>query len=150
MLGIFLEVNKNQEITGLRSSRSLSSKSSVGGWPGFVCVLSRFSHVRLFATPGTAACQTPLPMGFCGQECWSGLLHPSPGILLTQGSNPSLLCLLHWQAGSLLSAPPILLNCFWLSPGFWNPLLLSIPPSSHGNLPISETLKFMSHQLYGN
>ena len=91
MLGIFLEVNKNQEITGLRSSRSLSSKSSVGGWPGFVCVLSRFSHVRLFATSGTAACQTPLPVGFCGQECWSGLLHPSPGDLLDTGIEPESL-----------------------------------------------------------
>ena len=27
-------------------------------------------------------------------------------IFLTQGSNPHLLCLLHWQAGSLLLAPP--------------------------------------------
>ena len=28
------------------------------------------------------------------------------GIVLTQGSNPSLLSLLHWQAGSLPLAPP--------------------------------------------
>ena len=28
------------------------------------------------------------------------------GIFLTQGSNPSLLCLLHWQAGSLPLVPP--------------------------------------------
>ena len=28
------------------------------------------------------------------------------GIFLTQGSNPSLLCLLHWQVGSLPQAPP--------------------------------------------
>ena len=27
------------------------------------CVLSRFSHVRLFVTPWTVACQTPLSMG---------------------------------------------------------------------------------------
>ena len=27
------------------------------------------------------------------------------GIFLTQGSNPCLLCLLHWQAGSLPLAP---------------------------------------------
>ena len=30
---------------------------------------------------------------------------PSLGIFPTQGSNPSLLCLLHWQAGSLPLAP---------------------------------------------
>ena len=28
------------------------------------CVLSRFSHVRLFATPWVIACQAPLSMGF--------------------------------------------------------------------------------------
>ena len=28
------------------------------------------------------------------------------GIFPTQGSNPCLLCLLHWQAGSLPLAPP--------------------------------------------
>ena len=28
------------------------------------------------------------------------------GIFLTQGSNPHHLCLLHWQAGSLLLVPP--------------------------------------------
>ena len=30
----------------------------------------------------------------------------SRGIFQTQGSNPYLLCLLHWQVGSLLPAPP--------------------------------------------
>ena len=28
------------------------------------------------------------------------------GIFLTQGLNPRLLCLLHWQAGSLPTEPP--------------------------------------------
>ena len=36
-----------------------------------------FSHVRLFATPWTAAYQAPLPMGFSRQEYWSGLPLPS-------------------------------------------------------------------------
>ena len=31
------------------------------------------SHVRLFATPWTAAYQAPPPMGFSRQEYWSGL-----------------------------------------------------------------------------
>ena len=31
---------------------------------------------------------------------------PFQGIFLTQGSNSSLLCLLHWQSGSLPLAPP--------------------------------------------
>ena len=36
------------------------------------------SHVQLFATPGTIACQAPLSMGFPRQEYWSGLPFPSP------------------------------------------------------------------------
>ena len=36
------------------------------------CVLSRFSCVRLFATPWTVAHQGPLSMGFSRQEYWSG------------------------------------------------------------------------------
>ena len=40
-------------------------------------------------------------MGFSRQEYWSGLHGLLQGIFLTQGSNPCLLCLLHWQAGSL-------------------------------------------------
>ena len=42
------------------------------------CVLSRFSHVWLFATPWTIACQVPQSMGFSRQEYWSGLPFPSP------------------------------------------------------------------------
>ena len=36
-------------------------------------LLSRFSHVRLCATPETAAHQVPLSLGFSRQEHWSGL-----------------------------------------------------------------------------
>ena len=43
--------------------------------------------------------------GFSRQEYWSWLLCPPPGDLPTQGSNPSLLCLLHWQVGSLPLVP---------------------------------------------
>ena len=69
------------------------------------CVLSHFSRVQLFATPWTVAHQAPLSMGFSRQEYWSGLPLPSPGNPLTQGLNLLLLCLLHWQAGSLPLAP---------------------------------------------
>ena len=41
-------------------------------------LLSRFSHVRLCATPQTAAHQAPLSLGFSRQEYWSGLSFPSP------------------------------------------------------------------------
>ena len=41
-------------------------------------LLSHFSHVRLCATPQTAAHQVPLSLGFSRQEHWSGLPFPSP------------------------------------------------------------------------
>ena len=40
-------------------------------------MLSRFSRVRLCATPWTAAYQDPPSMGFSRQEYWSGLPWPS-------------------------------------------------------------------------
>ena len=42
-------------------------------------VLNCFSHVQLFATLWTVACQAPLSLGFSSQEYWSGLPCPSPG-----------------------------------------------------------------------
>ena len=39
------------------------------------------SHVQLFATLWTVACQAPLSMGFSRQEYWSGLPFPPPGDL---------------------------------------------------------------------
>ena len=67
-----------------------------------VCVLS---HVQLFVTPWTAAHQAPLSVGSSRQECWSGLPLPAPRDLPTQGSNPHLLCLLHWQARFFTTEP---------------------------------------------
>ena len=68
------------------------------------------SHVQHFVTPWTVARQAPLSMGFSRQEYWSGCHALLQGIFPTQGSNPCLLCLLHWQEGSLLLAPPE--NCY--------------------------------------
>ena len=41
-------------------------------------LLSRFSRVRLCATPEMAARQAPPSLGFSRQEHWSGLPFPSP------------------------------------------------------------------------
>ena len=41
-------------------------------------LLSRFSRVRLCATPETAAHKAPPALGFSRQEHWSGLPFPSP------------------------------------------------------------------------
>ena len=45
-------------------------------------------------------------MEFSREEYWSGLPFPSPGALPDPGIEQHLLCLLHWQADSLLLAPP--------------------------------------------
>ena len=63
-----------------------------------VCVLS---HVLLYATLWTIAQQAPLSMEFSRQKYLSGLHFLLQGIFPTQGSNPPLLGLLHWQADSL-------------------------------------------------
>ena len=49
------------------------------------CVLSRFSHVRLFVTLWTVAHQAPLSMGLSWQEYQSGLPFPPPGDLPNPG-----------------------------------------------------------------
>ena len=54
-------------------------------------MLSGFSHVRLFVTLWTVACQAPLYMGFSGQEYWSGLPCPPPEDLPDPGIEPKFL-----------------------------------------------------------
>ena len=49
-----------------------------GGLLLLLLLLSQFSHVRLCATPETAAHQSPSSLGFSRQEHWSGLPFPSP------------------------------------------------------------------------
>ena len=62
-------------VPGILQARTLEwvaiSFSNAGKWKVKVRSLS---HVRLFATPWTAAHQVPLSMGFSRQEYWSGLL----------------------------------------------------------------------------
>ena len=70
-------------------------------------MLSHFSSVWFsFSTPWTRSCQAHVSMGFSRQEYWSGLPYLLQGIFLSQRSNPHLLHLLHWQAGSLPLASP--------------------------------------------
>ena len=61
-----------------------------------------FSLVWLFASPWTAAHQTPLSMGFPWQEYWSGLLRPPPGDLPVPGTEPASPAL----AGGFFTAEP--------------------------------------------
>ena len=61
-----------------------------------VCVCVRvctrallLSHVQLFVTPWTVACQAPLSTGFSWQEYWSRLPFPPPGDLPNPGIKPA-------------------------------------------------------------
>ena len=65
--------------------------------------MKSLSRVRLFATPWTVTYQAPPSMGFSRQECWSGLLFPSPGDFPYPGIEPGSPTL---QADALLSEPP--------------------------------------------
>ena len=87
---------------------SLGLLNSVFLWKQDMCarVLNHFSHALLFAMLWTIACQAPLSMGSSRQESWRGFHAPFKRIFPTQGLNLCLLCLLHWQAGSLPLAPP--------------------------------------------
>ena len=63
-----------------------------------VCVcacVQLLSHVWLFGTLWTVACQAPLSLGFSRQEYWSGLPCPSPGDLSDAEIKPASLWLLH-------------------------------------------------------
>ena len=68
-------------VPGILQARTLEwvAISFSNAWKWKVNVKS-FSHVRLFATPWTAAYHAPPSMGFSRQEYWSGVPSPSPSI----------------------------------------------------------------------
>ena len=122
----------------------------------FICAQS-LSHVSLFVTPWTAACQTPLSVRFSRQESWSGLLLPTSGDLPDPGVEPvppasptkqvnsSPLC----HLGSLhISLHPIPCICGWpkgLVIIQKNPNELSGPPNAHIHAYIYKKHIFIIH-----
>ena len=64
----------------------------------YTLMLSRFSHVWLFATLWTAVHQAPVSVEFPGRDTIVDCHFLLQGIFPTQGSN---VCLLHWQVDSL-------------------------------------------------
>ena len=82
---------------------------------GFVCVLSHFDCVRLFATLWTIAHQALLCMGFSRREYWRGLPRPPPGDL----SDP----------GIKLASPvsPALAGGFFITTTTWEAQKLLVP-----------------------
>ena len=75
-------------------------------WLANACVLSCFSCVRLFVTLWTEPSRLPvhgiLQARILGWVAIASSRGSSPPV---RGSNQSLLCLLHWQAGSLPLVP---------------------------------------------
>ena len=65
------ELDTTEQLSLWLLDTKLGSELSLGNV--HECVISHFSHVRLFATLWTVACQSPLSMGFSSQEYWSGL-----------------------------------------------------------------------------
>ena len=68
--------------------------------------LNHFSCVRLFATLWTIASRLLCLWDSPGKNIGVGCHALLQGIFPTQRSNAGLLCLLHWQVGSLPPAPP--------------------------------------------
>ena len=72
-----------------------------------MCVCSVASGMSdSFVTPRTTACQAPLSRDFPGENTRVGCHFLLQRIFLTQELNPCLLCLPHWQVGSLPLGPP--------------------------------------------
>ena len=99
-------------------------------------------------------------MGFSRQEYWSGVPLPSPkntgvgghcllqGILPTQGSNPCLRPLLHWQAASLPPArpgKPILLTVMSCVSGLLSQFFPPSPWTTFVGAPLHISLFYSSH-----
>ena len=85
-------------VPGILQARTLEwvATSFSNAWKWKVKMKS-LSHVRLFATPWTAAYQAPPSMGFSRQEYWSGVPLPSLHIYthtdlprLTMGLHPKI------------------------------------------------------------
>ena len=70
-------------------------------------VAQLLSHVHLFATPWTVACQAPLSMEFSRQEYWSGLPVPTLGYLSDPRIEPTSLVSLVLADRLFTTVPPV-------------------------------------------
>ena len=68
-------------------------------------MLRHFGRVQLFETPQTKPTQFLCPWDFPGKNTGVGCHALLQGIVQTEGLNPCLFCLLHWQGGSLPLVP---------------------------------------------
>ena len=96
--------NQQQHFQKNLKKRLKKSRCTEQSWTGnetFPRTAHSLSHVRLFVTPWTAEPARLLcPWNFPGKNTGVGCHFLLQGIFPTQGSNPNLLCLLHWQVDS--------------------------------------------------
>ena len=88
-------------------------------------MLSRFSRVRLCATPWTVAPQAPQSMRISRQEDWSGLPYPPPEALPNSGNK-----IVGYLPLAPPRKPPILVCCCSVANScltFWDPMNCSTP-----------------------
>ena len=71
----------------------------------FECILSHLILGLVFAILWIVAHQAPLSLGFSRKKTGVGCHVLFQGIFPIQGSGLCLLCLLHWQVGSLSLVP---------------------------------------------
>ena len=111
-------------------------------------MLSHFSHVRLCATPETAAHQAPPSLGFPRQEHWSGL--PFPSLMYekckVKVKSLSLVRLLATPRTAAYQAP---LSMGFSRQEYWSDMPLPSPVSHSNNLYfpliLSHVWKFFSN-----
>ena len=106
----FFLQGKNQVEKALQSRSSLLLvrpllSTQASAWYR-ACMLKSRQSCPSLCNPMDDSPPGPLSMGFFRQEYCSGLLFLLQRIFLTQGANPRLLDLLHWQVVSLPLVPP--------------------------------------------
>ena len=88
------------------------------GWVSRAGGAQSLSHVQLFVTPWTIACQAPLSMGFSRQGYWSGLPCPSPGDFSNPGIEPTSLKSLALAGGFFTT------RATWEARSIWHGLII--------------------------
>ena len=101
---VFLKTILLHSLLPQRVARQAGKAVTAKVWSAYsYMIVKSFSHIWLFVTPWTVACQTPLSMRFSRQEYWGGLPFPTLGDLPDPGMEPRSPAL---QADSLLTEPP--------------------------------------------
>ena len=103
---LLMKVKEESGKVGLKfniQKTKIMASGPITSWEidGETVKVKSLSPAQLFATPWTVAHQAPLSMGFPRHKYGIGCHFLLQEIFPNQGANPCLLCLLHWQAGSL-------------------------------------------------